>query len=142
MSLPIKDHFTLGEMSERWETPIHNLQYYAEHGLLEMQAWFSEVVVRLLGFKRTEDGELVETQVGIASYKGYAVMDAEELRRIFRAYDMPKIRKFKSTDSQEFMELFDSRDFFPISINDLVISHMQNTILKQTNGSLKDRMVI
>ena len=125
MALPEKDHFSLNEIAERWKTSAHDLKYYAEHDLLQMQAWCSEIVVKFFCMKRTEDGEIIPALTGVNSYNGYAILAPEELRKVFRNTHAPEIRKFKSSDNLCLMELFDSRASVEFSIDDLVVSRAE-----------------
>jgi hypothetical protein len=82
MALPEKDHFLLTETAVRWNAQLHDLYYYAERGLLEVQTWLEDSVYSL---KKPEDGDVVPVLVGLDDYKGYAVVEPEELRKIFRS---------------------------------------------------------
>ena len=86
MKLPQKNHFSLGEVAERWNAPIADIQYYAIHGMLEVQTWLDAglPVVRM----RHQDRAANNNALAISSLDdcvGYVVVEACELRRIFRS---------------------------------------------------------
>ncbi len=78
VSLPPKNHFSLYELAERWHAPIADVQYYAVHGMLEVQVWLS-----LPGVRIKHSGS--STVARLDDYEGYIVVEVKDLRRIFRS---------------------------------------------------------
>lgn len=96
-----KDHYSFTEIADRWRLSTHDLGYFAERGLLEVQTWLSDVVVARYVLRKVEGGDVVPVQTGIDCLTGYFVVDANELRKIFRATQNAEVRKFSSPDGQD-----------------------------------------
>jgi hypothetical protein len=80
LSLPPKDHFSLGELAERWQAPMADIQYYALHGLLEVEAWLCIPGVRIKHIEQTSNN----ASAYLADFEGYVVVSVKELRKVFR----------------------------------------------------------
>ena len=120
MALPEKNYYYLQDISSRWSIPLQDIRYYAEHSLLEIQTWLPETIVRLYRNKRTEDGDIAAVPVGVSSYKGYAVIEPDELRKIFRNSPRP-VEKFRSTANNDTLKILDTSKKFMVFAEDLVI---------------------
>jgi len=97
-----KDHYSLSELMKRWSFSLQDIGYYAERGYLEVQTWLSDVLITHYKLKKTEDGEMVPVSVGIVALTGYYIVDANELRKVFRSHDgMAAVRKFISLNHRD-----------------------------------------
>lgn len=108
MALPQKDYYSLCDISNRWGVSPQDTRYYVEHGLLEVQTWLPEIIVKILRHKRTEDGEIAPIPIGVSDFKGYAVIAPDDLREIFR-HNSHAIMRFKNPCTGDLIKMFEPR---------------------------------
>ncbi len=121
MSLPEKEYYSLPDIAERWHVPLSDIQYYAAHGILEILVWLQNDIVNVYSLKKTEDGEKVPVPSGLKAYKGYAVLEPDQLRGVFRG-GSHQIRQFKVPANQDLLEIHGSQAGYQVTVDDLVIS--------------------
>lgn len=133
MALPEKNYYYLQDVSMRWNISLQDVRYYAEHGLLEIQTWLPETIVKLYRNKRTEDGEMAPVPVGVSSYKGYAIVEPDELRKIFR--NSPRaVSKFKNPNNIDLIKILDDRKKFMVAVEDLVVCKCERDRFEHAYG--------
>lgn len=141
MALPEKEYFYLQDVSKRWAVELPDLRYYAEHGLLTLQTWLPDTIVKLYRHKRTEDGEVAPVQVGVTSFKGYAVVEPDELRKVFR-HDRHSVSLFRSADGPDLFKIYETRKKPTVAVTDLVIAKGERDRFEIENGIVvRDRLV-
>jgi hypothetical protein len=123
MALPEKDYFTLEDLAKRWGTDLCNLRYYAEHNLLEAQVWLGNKAVKVYQMQETRRGDKVPVQIGLEDYKGYVILEADEIRQVFR-YGKRAIGKFTALDRSLLYKTL-SKAKYKIAIADLVVSKQE-----------------
>lgn len=133
MALPEKNYYLLCDVGERWRVSPQDVRYYAENGLLEIQTWLPEIIVKLFRNKKTEDGEIAPVQIGVSDYKGYAIVEPDELRKIFRNSPRP-VNRFKCPRSGDPIKIFDPRTRFMVAIEDLVVSKTERDRFEKECG--------
>lgn len=133
MALPEKNYYSLQEISMRWGISLQDIRYYAEHGFLDIQTWLPETVVRLYRDKRTEDGDIAPVPVGVSSYKGYAVIEPDDLRKIFRNGSRP-VSKFINPKNNDSLRILDERRKFIVTPEDLVICKCERNWFEENYG--------
>ena len=125
MALPEKDYLYLQELIGRWRIAEADLRYFAEQGLLEVQAWLDETMVKIFRNARTEDGIVAPVQIGVGTYKGHAIVEPDELRKIFSASPQP-VFFFRNPHNGEAIKIHRNHKNPPsIGIEDLVISRKE-----------------
>ena len=134
MTLPEKDYLYLQELIGRWRIAEADLRYFAEQGLLEVQAWLDETMVKIFRNTRTEDGALAAVQIGVGTYKGHAIVEPDELRKIFSA--SPKaVFFFRNPHNGEAIKIHHNHKNPPIiGIEDLVISRKERDRFEAAHG--------
>jgi hypothetical protein len=120
MPLSDKKYYYLQEVIKRWGVALIDVRYFAEHGQLEVQTWLPETIMKIYRNKRTEDGEVVPIQVGVTNYKGYAIVEPDELRNVFHA-SPHSVLKFRSVANKDFLKIYDGHAKYMVSIEDLVV---------------------
>lgn len=134
MALPEKDYLYLQELIRRWRIAEADLRYFAEQGLLEVQAWLDETMVKIFRNTRTEDGTLASIQIGIGTYKGHAIVEPDELRKIFSASPQP-VFFFRNPHNGEAIKIHHNNKNPPsIGIEDLVISRKERDRFETAHG--------
>lgn len=134
MKLPQKDHFSLGELAERWRAPMTDIQYFAEHGMLDVQTWLDLPAVELFRLKKTEDGDRVPVSVGLDSYHDYVVVDPTELRKIFRSEGRSPIAKYRPVTSADLIKSLVPSHRVLVAANDLVVSRADRDEFERAHG--------
>jgi hypothetical protein len=134
MKLPQKDHYSLAELAERWHATMADVQYYAVHGMLDVQTWLDMPAVKLYRLKKTVDGDHVPVNVGLDSYHDYVVVDPRELRKIFRNDGKSPIAKYRPVSKADFIKPFIPTDGVPVAANDLVVSRAERDRFERTHG--------
>lgn len=133
MALPEKNYYSLCDVGERWKVLPQDVRYYAENGLLEIQTWLPEIIVKIFRNKKMEDGQIAPVQIGVSDFKGYAVVETDALREIFR-HNTHAVIKFKTPCIGDFIKMFDPRTPFMLAINDLVISKCERDRFERECG--------
>ena len=133
MSLPDKDYFYLQELIDRWRITGADLRYFAEHGMLEMQTWLDETMVMISRKARTLEGVVVPVQAGVGTYKGYAVVEPDELRKIFSSSPQP-IVLFRNPHTDEAIKIHRNHKKPLIGIEDLVVVKTERDAFETKHG--------
>lgn len=121
MALPEKDYYYLQELAARWAVSGTDMRYYAEHGFLKVQTWLEETMVYVLRATRLQNGGSALTQIGVTTYKGYVVVEPEELRKIFSLNPQP-VSLFKNPHGGDILNVHRNHKKPIVGIEDLVIS--------------------
>lgn len=119
-----KNYYYLQEVMHRWGVALIDIRYFAEHGELELLTWIPDKILKVFKCKRTEDGEPVWLQTAVTNYKGYVVVEPDELRKIFHLSPHP-VSKFQSMSTEDRFEIWDGGDVFTVGIDDLVVSRIE-----------------
>jgi hypothetical protein len=120
VALPEKEYFTLEELAKRWGTDLGSLQHYAEHNLLEVQAWLGSSAAKVYQTQETRHGDRVPVQVGLTDYKDYALLEPDEVRQVFR-HGKRAIGKFLALDRSLLYKPLDAAKC-QVEVSDLVVS--------------------
>jgi hypothetical protein len=133
MALPEKNYHYLQELIDRWSVAGTDLRYFAEQGLLEIQTWLDETMVKIFCNKRTEDGDVAPIQIGIGTYKGYAIVEPDELRKIFSSSPQP-VTFFRNPHSGEAIKIHHNHQKPIIGIEDLAVSRKERDRFEREHG--------
>jgi hypothetical protein len=133
MVLPDKDYYYLQELICRWRIAEADLRYFAEQGLLETQVWLDETMVKIFRDTRTDDGVVAPAQIGIGTYKGYAIVEPDELRKIFSCSPQP-IVLFRNPHSSEAIKIHHNHKKPLIGIEDLAVSRKERDRFEVAHG--------
>lgn len=133
MSLPEKDYFYLQELIDRWSMPGIDLRYYAEQGDLEIQTWLEETMVIFIRKMHMGDGTVASAQAGVGTYKGHAVIEPDELRKIFSSSPQP-IVLFRVPHTEEGIKIHRNHKKPVVGIEDLVVSKAVRDTFEKKHG--------
>ena len=133
MTLPEKNYYYLQELIDRWGIPGIDLRYYAEQGELEIQTWLDETMVVISRAARTEDGVVGTVQIGVSTYKGYAVVEPDELRKIFSSSPQP-IVLFRIPNTDEAIKIHRNHKKPMIGTEDLVVAKTVRDAFEKKHG--------
>ncbi len=133
MSLPEKDYFYLQEIIGRWNITGADLRYFAEQGMLEIQTWLDEMMVLISRRTRTVDGLVAHMQAGVSTYKGYAIVEPDELRKIFSSSPQSVVL-FRIPHTDEAIKVHRNHKPPVVGIEDLVISRATRDKFEKTHG--------
>jgi hypothetical protein len=133
MVLPDKDYYYLQELINRWRIAEADLRYFSEHGLLEIQVWLDETMVKIFRNTHTEEGVVAPAQIGIGTYKGYAIVEPDELRKIFSCSPQPVVL-FRNPHQGEAIKIHHNHKKPFIGIEDLSISRKERDRFEMAHG--------
>lgn len=133
MALPEKNYYYLQELICRWSVAGTDLRYFAEQGLLEVQTWLDETMVKVFCTKRTEDGDVAPIQTGVGTYKGYAIVEPDELRKIFSSSPQP-VTFFRNPHNNESIKIHHNHKKPVIGVEDLVVSRIERDKFESQHG--------
>lgn len=133
MALPEKNYYYLQELIDRWGIPGIDLRYYAEQGQLEMQAWLDETMVIISRKVTMEDGTFASAQAAVGTYKGYAVVETDELRKIFSTSPQPVVL-FRIPNTDEAIKIHRNHKKPIIATEDLVVSKAVRDAFEKQHG--------
>lgn len=133
MTLPEKNYYYLQELIERWGIPGIDLRYYAEQGELEIQTWLDETMVIISRKVTMADGTVASAQAGIGTYKGYAVVETDELRKIFSSSPQP-IVLFRIPNTDEAIKIHRNHKKPMIGTEDLVVAKTVRDAFEKQHG--------
>jgi len=71
--------------------------------------------------KKTEDGDIIPVAIDVVCLTGYFIADPNELRRVFRAQQSVKLKRFLSLDRQRHYAFQFDRDGFLVNVGALEI---------------------
>ncbi len=115
-----KNYFYLPEIIKRWNISELDIRYCAEHGLIQIQTWLPDQIVKSYCSKKTVDGEIVQVCIGVNTYNGYALISPDGLRNIFRKSPQP-IEWFKNPTNDDLLRIINVDNRLMIATEDLVI---------------------
>jgi hypothetical protein len=133
MPKPERLYFFISEVIKRWQISFEDLRYYAEHDIVQIIAWLSDVTVKTYEKKKTEDGHDVEVPQFIRSHNNYVLLTSDELRKIF---------KHENSEVIVFIDFFTGEILKPhhcvcyIKIADLMMSKKEMERFEQANHIL------
>ncbi len=133
MALPEKNYYYLQELIDRWGMPGIDLRYYAEQGQLEMQTWLDETIVIISRKVIIEDGTVASAQAGVGTYKGYAVVETDELRKIF-SFSPQSVVLFRIPNTDEAIKIHRNHKRPMIGIEDLVVHREARDAFEKQHG--------
>ncbi len=120
-----KDHYSLIELAEHWKLPFKDIEYQTERDRLEVQTWLGDVLAIRSVLMKMADGDEFPVQQDIISLKGYFIVAGDELRKIYRAPEIPEIRRFYSLDRREIYTIHYDQEPYKICLTSLEVSRAE-----------------
>lgn len=133
MQLPVKEYFSLREISNLWSVTYEDLLYYAENNLLEICARSTAIIVEI--------GQInYETMILGTTYEGEGLrfssqpLLSTDIYRIIKAGENPiMVFQTKNSNVSKLSKLIKERGI-SLSIHDLVVTRKEKIRFEQVNG--------
>jgi len=114
--------------------PFGDLQYYAEHGMLEIRTWLDLSVGELFRLTETIEGKTVPLGVGFDKYHDYAILEPVEVRKIFRASSKTAVHNFRPLSNADIIRPIHHSEQALLAANDLVVSSAERDRFEEVHG--------
>jgi hypothetical protein len=121
MSFPCRTHYSVFEVMARWGATITDMRFYLESGRLQAQALLDDKLAQVYHRVEMPDGEVAWIKKSVTTLNGYAVVQPEKLRKIFRLKSTP-VHKFKAVEGPNYYKLLREKDACQMAIDDLWIA--------------------
>lgn len=133
MQLPVKEYFSLREISNLWSVTYEDLLYYAENNLLEICARSTAIIVEI-GQTNYENMILGTTYEGEGLRFSPQPLLSTDIYRIIKAGENPiMVFQTKNNNVSKLSKLIKERGI-SLSIHDLVVTRKEKIRFEQTNG--------
>ena len=131
MALPERDYYDIEDLAVRWGITIKDVRYYMEHGHVVVKTWIDKQIVKYYVAKKTVDGEQAFVKRDPKQFEGYAIIEPEIIRSVFKE-GLARAIRFCCPQKESFYKVIQNELAPIIKVKDLVVSRRELIKFEQT----------